>query len=225
MRDVTNDELIAVAEGSADRLTERRVLAAALGNPALQRRLEALRAADALAASSLPELTTAERAGFHERLRVATRQVGREVEEQKVQAVELPIARPAWIEQVGRPLQEILRATVARITLPALVPAHAASEPSLEVIRQVLEAEKVHIEIHQLPGTPLLLRFLADASRSSAFVPNQTAGVALVFQEEGAAEPWVELIALNAEGRGFLERVAPAVTGAIELVGVALVTL
>ena len=107
--------------------------------------------------------------------------------------------------------------------LSALAPALAASDESLQVQRDIFDVEGVHIEIHQLPETPPRLRFLVDASQAEGFLAEEVSAATLALQEEGVLELWLVTVPLNAEGRGLWEQPAPAVRGAVGLLGVALV--
>ena len=219
MTRVTNEELVAVVEGSADALTERRVLAAALTDPRVRRRLDILRTA-AEDTTPLPALTAGEVARLQENLRIAARRVGRELQERASGATEPTVD---WQNTLGARVRYVLSLPKKRLHLPALVPALAAPVPPIQVQREVLETQGIHLEVHQLPGEPARLRFYADASTSTEFISGETTGVALAMREVGATELWMEVIPLNDEGRGALERVAPVVQGSIELLAAALV--
>ena len=82
----------------------------------------------------------------------------------------------------------------------------------------------VHLEVHQLPGDVIRLRFYADASAAPEFLPEEVSGVMLALEEEGKPQFLILTIPLNAQGRGVLELAAPMVRGAMSLLGVALVT-
>lgn len=220
MTRVTNEELVAVVEGSADALTERRVLAAALTDPTVRRRLDMLRTA-AEDTTPLPALTLGEVARLQEDLRIAARRVGRELQE-RVQGAPEPTVD--WQKLLGARVRSVLSLPKKHLHLPALAPALAASVPSIQVRREVLATQGIHLEVHQLPGEPARLRFYADASASPEFISEETTGVALAMREVGTTKLWVEVIPLNDEGRGVQERPAPVVQGSIELLAAALVT-
>lgn len=129
-----------------------------------------------------------------------------------------------WQKLLGARIRSFLSLPKKRLHLPALAPALAAPVPPIQVQREVLETQGIHLEVHQLPGEPAQLRFYADASTAAEFISGETTGVALALREEGATELWVEVIPLNEEGRGVLERPAPVVQGSVELLAAALVT-
>ena len=62
-----------------------------------------------------------------------------------------------------------------------------------------------------------------DASRTEEFLAEGVSAATLALQEEGILELWLVTVPLNAQGRGVWELPAPAVRGAVELLGVALV--
>jgi hypothetical protein len=220
MTRVTNEELVAVVEGSADARTERRVLAAALEDPAVRRRLDLLRTATA-DNTPLPTLTAGEITRLQENLRVAARRVGREFQERAQGAVEPTVD---WQKLLGARVRHAFSLPKRRLHLPALAPALAAPMPPIQVKREALETQGIHLEVHQLPEEPPRLRFYADASTAVEFIAGETTGVALALREVGATDLWVEVIPLNEEGRGVLELAAPLVQGGIELLAAALVT-
>jgi hypothetical protein len=228
---ITNAEIVAVAERSADVLTERRVLAAALNDPGLQRRLLLLQTVDAESEQEapLPELDAAllgRLARLQEGMEIAARRVGREFVEQQTETSETlatsETSADRWASLVGR-AQRVFTLEKRPIRLSALAPALAASEDNLQVQRESFDVEGIHIEIHQLPDTPPRLRFLVDASRSEGFRADATNAAVLALQEAGIVEFWLVTVPLNAQGIGAWEQPAPAVRGAVELLGVALV--
>jgi hypothetical protein len=223
MKKITNEELVAVAEGVADALVERRVLAAALTDSRIKQRLDFLRAIDQdQEPLELSELPISRVQALKESMAITARRVGREFQERVGASESVP--RDDWQQSLGTRLRHVLAIVPRRLTLPCFAPALAASEPSLQVQRESLEADSVRIEVHQLPETPPRVRFYADASGSQEFHADETSGIALAFCEAGTRELWIEIVPLNTEGRGVLERLAPAVRGSVELVGVALVT-
>ena len=215
---ITNADIVAVAEGSADVLTERRVLAAALHDPGLQRRLALLRAVE-MEDEPLPTLSSARLARLQEGMEIGARRVGREF----LARQEVAPAPPGWAARLGGRVRRVLLWEGRRVGLSALAPALAAPDESLRVQRDSFEVEGVHIEIHQLPETPPRLRFFVDASRTEEFLAEGVSAATLALQEEGVLELWLVTVPLNAQGRGVWELPAPAVRGAVELLGVALV--
>jgi hypothetical protein len=218
---ITNEQIIAVAEGSADVLTERLVLAAALHDPALQRRLTLLRSVDAIEAEAdeepLPQLAPARLARLTEGMEVAARRVGREFQESQV------APSPSWLAAVRGTLRRSFLLQRRSVRLSALAPALAAATESLHVQRDVFDVDGMHIEIHQLPENPPRLRFLVDASQAEGFLTEEVSAATLALQEEGVLDLWLVTVPLNAEGRGLWEQPAPTVRGAVGLLGVALV--
>lgn len=215
---ITNADIVAVAEGSADALTERRVLAAALYDPGLQRRLALLRAVE-VEDEPLSEVSPARLARLQAGMEIGARQVGREFLERQ----EVAPAPPEWVARLGGTVRRVLLWESRRVGLSALAPALAAPNESLQVQRDSFEVDGVHIEIHQLPETPPRLRFFVDASRTEEFLAEGVSAATLALQEEGILELWLVTVPLNAQGRGVWELPAPAVRGAVELLGVALV--
>ncbi|WP_309712293.1 hypothetical protein [Armatimonas sp.] len=213
---ITNEQIIAVAEGSADALTERLVLAAALHDPALQRRLTLLRSVDA-DEEPLPQIAPARLARLTEEMEVAARRVGREFAEAQA------TPSPSWFAAVGGTLRRSFTLERRSVRLSALAPALAASDETLQVQRDIFDIEGVHIEIHQLPENPPRLRFLVDAHRAEGFLAEEVSAVTLALQEEGGLDLWLVTVPLNAEGRGLWEQPAPTIRGAVGLLGVALV--
>lgn len=175
---ISEAELVAVAKRVAQPDTERRVLAAALHDPEIQRRLVHLQQP-----SPPSDITDV--------LRRATQAVAREYAQAKA---------PWWQPFVGQ-LRQKLVLTPKPLRLPLLAPALAASVETLLVQREVFEQEGVHVELHQLPGTPPRLRSLVDASQCTGTGINT---VALAFQE-ASGEPFVVLVPLNAQKRGLRE--------------------
>lgn len=216
---ITNAEIVAVADGSADTLTERRVLAAALGDSKVRRRLALLQAV-AAETDPLPELSAVRQATLTEGLGVAARRVGREYLERQVAAE----ARPSWLETFAGTVHRVLSFEKHRFTLSALAPALAASVPPLHVQREVVEAQNVRLEVHQLPDSPPRLRFYVDASAAPEFLADDVSGVALALQEEGSLGLEILVVPVNAQGVGVLEIPARTVRGGVNLLGVALVT-
>ncbi len=215
---ITNAEIVAVAEGSADALMERRVLAAALYDTSLQRRLALLRAVDA-EDERLPEVSPARLARLQEGMEIGARRVGREFLERQ----EVAPASPDWVAGLSGTVRRVLLWESRRVGLSALAPALAAPDESLQVQRDSFEVDGVRIEIHQLPETPPVLRFFVDASQAEEFLSEGVSAATLALQEEGILELWLVTIPLNAQGRGVWELPAPTVHGAVELRGVALV--
>lgn len=220
MTKVTNEEIVAVADGSADGLTERRVLAAALRDPAVRRRLTLLREVEQETAP-LPVLSPAVVAQQQESLRILARRVGREYQEKRSAPTEPALD---WRARLGERVRKVLTFPAQPLHLPALTPALAASESPLQVLRVSVTLQEIQLEVHQLPTEPPQLRFYADASASAEFIAGETSGVAIALQERGASDFWIEVIPLNEQGRGALELAAPLVEGSVELLAAALVT-
>ena len=219
---ITNTEIVAVAEGSADTLTERRVLAAALHDARVRQRLTLLKSV-AAETELLPTLTDALQTRLQENLAIAARRVGREHAERQA-ADSVSESLPGWLETFTGTVRRVLILEKHRFGLSALAPALAASAASLRVQSEVMEAQNVRLEVHQLPGSPMRLRFYVDASASPEFLSEEVTGVALALQEEGNLELQILIVPVNAQGRGALEIPAPAVQGGVSLLGVALVT-
>lgn len=219
---ITNAEIIAVSEGSADSLTERRVLAAALSDPGVQRRLALLRLIDT-EPEPLPELAPARLAQLQEALEIGARRVGREFVEHQAAGATAEPTPATWLATLGQTLRQALTPESRPLRLSALAPALAAPEDSLEVQRESFLLDGVRVEIHQLPETPPRLRFLLDASQSEVFLMGGATQATLALQEEGVLPLWLVTVPLSAQGRGLWEQPAPAVRGAVTLLGVALV--
>ncbi|WP_395094742.1 hypothetical protein [Armatimonas sp.] len=219
---ITNTEIVAVVEGNADTLTERRVLAAALHDVGVRQRLALLKAV-AAETEPLPRLSAALQTQLQENLAIAARRVGREYAERQ-RAGSDSASLPGWLETFTGTVRRVLTLEKHRFGLSALAPALAASVAPLSVQREVVEAQKVRLEVHQLPDSPTRLRFYVDASASPEFLSEEVTGVALALQEEGNLELQILIVPVNAQGRGALEILAPAVQGGVSLLGVALVT-
>ena len=217
MKKITNAEIIAVAEGTADRVTQRRVLAASLQDGAVRRRLVLLESL-ATVQDPLPARSLTQQQALHDALLDAARRVGREYRESST------LALPPWLQELGSRVRQVLSLESHTFRLPALAPALAASAPTLRVQREVLELQGIRLEVHQLPDTPPRLRFVVDAGASSDFLSEEVTGVALALQEDGNLELQILVVPINSQGRGVLELMPPETRGIVSLLGVALVT-
>lgn len=178
MISISEAELVAVAKKVAESSTERRVLAAALHDPEIRRRLEHLQQSGT--PSAVGEL-----------LRQTTLEVTREYAQ----------AKAAWWQPFLGQLRQKLVFAPKPLQLPLFAPALAAPMETLLVHREVFEQDGVRVELHQLPGALPSLRGLVDASFWSDTAIN---AVALAFQEESKA-PFVVVVPLNPQKKGLRE--------------------
>jgi hypothetical protein len=222
--DVTNEEIIAVADGTANSEIELRVTAAALLDARVRERLESLRTLETR------PLRVAERDGgfaarahrLREAMEIGARRIARELREE--QAGDAPARAgpaatpPAWREGILR-LLDIARQAV---TLPCLAPGQAAPALLTEIRRDIFLFEGVRVELQQLPGEGARLRFYADASGIvGGFASLGAQQLALTLENLGTV-----FIALNLEGRGYRDLVVgqdlPHPRKAVSLVELAL---
>ena len=198
MTAVTNEEIVAVADGAADRATERRVMAAALIDPQVRVRLR-----DARAMQEAPRLVAEREGGFSlraqrlkEEMEIAVRRVARENREQ---GQIVPTAARAG--PLMPPLRRVLESVRFAVTLPCLAPASASSLTDLSVRRDLFLVDGVRIELQQLPGESPRLRAFGDASGvSGGFAATEANALELTL--EGLGEL---VIPLNSEGRGYAD--------------------
>ena len=219
MRGISNEEIVVVAEGVADRETERRVTALALLDPSVRARLR-----EARQLQQAPLLVAEQDGGFAQRaqrlkeaMEIGARRIAREQREAYEAA--LPAARAG--PPASSPLRRALEVVRQAVTLPCLAPASASSVAELSVRRDIFLAGGVRIELQQLPGEPPRLRAFGDASG----VPGGLEGAdTLELTLEGLG---VLQVPLNPEGRGYADFVIgdslPAPRSAVHLTAVALV--
>ncbi len=226
---VSNEEIAAVVDGTADRGTQRRVTAAALLDSSVHERLKRLRTAE-----SAPSLVAETEDGgsfllraqrLKEKMQIAARQVAREHRESyTVSSSPEARAGPVFGGMPGL-VRRTLQTLRQSVSLPCLAPASASSVGETRVRRDIFLSEGVRIELQQLPGDGARLRVFADASGvTGGFSAQDADTVALELDGVGML-----LIALNPEGRGFADfRVGtdgaeiPAPRRAVALTGISL---
>ena len=201
---LTNDEIAAFVEGSADRVVSRRVLAAALQSREVRARIELLREAQASYATGETAPDFPHRAHhLRDTLTTLTRQTAWDA-----------AGYDASAANTAPFICHLLTMVRQALTLPCLSPAFAAPVASAfqrTAPQRIDTAEGVRIEFHQLPGTtPQRLRVFVDASR---LAPNPAASPAfdtahLTLEEATASAPagprsQVLAVSLNAEGKGM----------------------
>jgi hypothetical protein len=223
MKGTSNEEIIAVAEGSADREMERRVTAVALLDSSVRARLR-----EAKELQEIPLLVSEQDGGFatraqrlKEAMEIGARRIVREHREAYESSMGAARAGPS---SSPSPLRRVLDTVRQGVTLPCLAPASAASVAELSVRRDMFLVEGVRIELQQLPGEPPRVRAFGDASGiPGGFSASEVDGLELTLEELGTI-----LISLNAEGHGYLDFVVgegglPTPRRAVRLTEVALI--
>ena len=226
MRGISNEEIVAVAQGGADRETERRVTAVALLDASVRARLR-----EARELQRAPLLVAEQDGGFalraqrlREEMAVGARRVVREHREAYLAPSDSARAGPAPASEPS-PFRRVLESVRQAVTLPCLAPASASSVAELSLRRDIFLVSGVRIELQQLPGEPPRVRAFGDASGASG---GRADADALQLTLEG----WgTLLVPLNAEGRGYADFVVggaepgalPAPRAAVRLTEVALV--
>lgn len=229
---VTNADIAAFVEGAASKAARQRVLAAALVDADVRRRIALLQAAEADAETDM----AAEVTPGVERLTAFVLDSIHEMQDTRMQ---LRQAFAEWhkggglwsvSEDVHTVVQDTLRTATDKalslgqripLGLPCFAPASASPmHNSLDVIKQVVPTrDGVRVEFHQLPGTPPRFRVLVDASEhhpgedeipliqtteDSDFGYN-VAYLTLEDSEGEKTDRHVLIVALNGQGRGFTE--------------------
>lgn len=222
MKGISNEEIVAVAEGSADREMERRVTAIAIFDPAVRARLR-----EARELREMPLLVSEQDGGFamraqrlREAMEIGARRVVREHREAYSASSQAARAGPSFPSVVRRLLDNVNQA----LTLPCLAPASASSIAELSVRRDMFLVGGVRIELQQLPGEPPRVRAFGDASGvPGGFSARDVHGLELTLEGLGTL-----LIPLNAQGHGYRDFVVgeeglPAPRRAVRLTEVAFI--
>lgn len=222
MKGISNEEIVAVAEGSANREIERRVTAAALLDSSVRARLR-----EAREVQEQPLLVSEQDGGFamraqrlREAMEIGARRIVREHREAYSATPEAARAGPSAPSVLRRLLDKVDYA----LTLPCLAPASASSVAELSVRRDMFLVDGVRIELQQLPGEPPRVRAFGDASRVSGESSlRDIESLELTLEGLGVIQ-----IALNAQGHGYQDFVVgagglPAPRRAVRLTEVALI--
>ena len=232
---ITNADIAAYVEGTANKATRQRVLAASLVDVRVRERITLLQTADANTnREAVPPAPLTPRV---EALTTFVLDSIRALHDSRIQLRQafanqqkggglwsVPEDVQAVMQEALRTISDKTLALGARVSLglPCFAPASASSlHGSLEVIKQVVPTrDGVRIEFHQLPGTPQRFRVLVDASEhhpkrsenpftNPATEPNDfgynVAYLTLEDSEGESIDRHVLVVALNAQGRGFTE--------------------
>jgi hypothetical protein len=218
---VENSEIVAVAEGIADRATELKVTAAALADPKIRQRLAYLRALD------LPDADPRPVAGAQsERLKTMLQAATKTLIVPRSASVIRGVSWTDSLSQLQAVVAKELSALARAISLPGLSSALAApTNESVALRREVFERDGVRIELIQLPGETAMIRILVDAGETAP-----TANALCLMLHDDAGEQTVVLVTLGENGKGYRDLsvggdsdALPLARGTVSLAHVALV--
>jgi hypothetical protein len=237
---VTRDEIVAVARGTADKASARHVLALSLiddsvavqlahqegripagGDNGFDGRARQLRERMMASVGTVAmELVDSALSAAYDRARTSE---GRGAAAWSIPASLLD----RFVGETRGRIDRVVSLASHSIALPCLAPATAAVA-DLSVRRETVTTEDVRIEFQQLPGEPSRLRVLLDVAENSVGYD-----LAQVVLEEGDRLPdrHILFVALNSDGLGYMDfqiggdagpAILPSPSGAWRLVGVTL---